>query len=430
MSSPAPEPRHTDLRGYADPRRHLLLTIGAALLGGGLSAGDVEDELCGLGPSLGAPQVRVAAWPTGLFVSLSRDDPAVFEPVGPALRFEQTFDVMDVAHEVRTRRLDARGALECLEAIRQDPPKWPAWVADLGAIPVGLGLCLLLQPGLGNVVFALLGSLIVAGLTMLVRRYPSLRSLLPVGTAFLVSLVVLAGYHAGVLDGPLRTIVAVLAILLPGSALVTGLSEIASGSAAAGTARLVSGTVQLALFIVGMVAAAVVTGTPYDVLENAPVSYPGWWVPCLGVALATTGLIINVYTPLEHTVALVAVIVVASAVQLSLNVTVGAAIGGLAGALAAALASMVVSWLPGGPAWRITFVPTFLIVAPGSFGMLNAAQVEVGAGATQAVLTAASAVFGIAIGTLIGTVICRAVDRARRDLPLPDHPDPTTDWRG
>ncbi len=426
--TPPPAPRHTALEGYADPRRHLLLTIGSALLGGGLAAGDVEDELCGLGPTLRAPDVRVAAWPTGLFVSLGRDDPAVFEPVGPALRFEQTFDVMDVAHEVRTRRLTSRQALERIDRIRDEPAKWPAWVADLGAIPVGLGLCLLLQPGAANVVFALAGSLIVSGLMSLVRHRPSLRALLPVASAFLVSIVVLLGYQAGWLDGPLRTIVAVLAILLPGSALVTGLSEIASGSAAAGTARLVSATVHLALFIIGMAAAALVTRTPYDVLENVQSTHLGWWAPSLGVALATFGLIVNVYTPLEHTVSVVAVIAFTAAVQVTLNLAVGAAVGGLAGALAAALAATGVSWLPGGPAWRIPYVPAFLIVAPGSFGMLNAAQVEVGS--TQGLLTAASAVFGIAIGTLIGTVICRAADRARRDLPLPDHPDLTTDWRG
>ncbi|TWP34981.1 threonine/serine exporter family protein [Leekyejoonella antrihumi] len=426
MSSPPPAARGlTTPPADIDPRRHLLLSIGAALLSGGLPAGDVEDELCGLGPAIGAPDVRVAAWSTGLFLSMSRDDGAVFEPAGQMLRFEQTSDILKLVNRIRTRRLGVDGALRELTEIREERPRWPGWVADLGGLAVGLGLCLLLQPGVGNLVFAAVGSLVVALLTTLVRRWRTLRPLLPVASSFLVSLIVLGAFHAGWLDGPLRTIVAVLAILLPGSALVTGLTEIASGAAAAGTSRLVSGIVQLALFIVGLVGAAAVTGTHLSALSDVQVVHHGWWAPCLGVALATLGLIINVYSPPEHTLSIVAVVVVASAVQITLNITHGAAIGGLAGAVAAAVAATLVSWIPGGPAWRITYVPAFLIVAPGSFGLLNASQIEVGTGAAASLLTALSAVFGIAIGTLIGAVICRASDRATRALPLPEQ---TTDW--
>jgi len=423
MPSPPPAARgSSSTRGDADPRRHLLLSIGAALLSGGLPAGDVEDELRAIGPAIDAPDVRIAAWSTGLFVSMDRDDGSVFEPVGGMLRFEQTSDVLKILHRVRTGRLGVDAALGELTAVQEERPHWPAWCADLGGVAVGLGLCLLLQPGVGNVLFAALGSLVVAGLTTAVRRWSTLRSLLPVTSSFLVSLIVLGAFHAGWLDGPLRTIVAVLAVLLPGSALVTGLTEIASGAAASGTSRLVSAAVQLALFIVGLVGAAAVTGTPLSALSDVQVVHHGWWAVCLGVALATFGLVVNVYAPPEHIPSIVAVVIVAAAVQLTLNNTHGATVGGLAGAVAAAVAATIVSWLPGGPAWRITYVPAFLIVAPGSFGLLNASQIEVGTDAAASLLTALSAVFGIAVGTLIGAVICRAADRATRDLPLPDDP--------
>lgn len=85
----------------------------------------------------------------------------------------------------------------------------------------------------------------------------------------------LSAFQAGWVDGPLRIIVAVLAILLPGSAVVTGLTEMASGDPAAGSSRLISATVQLTLFFAGLVGAAALLGVPLSDLGNvAPAALP------------------------------------------------------------------------------------------------------------------------------------------------------------
>jgi hypothetical protein len=246
----------------------------------------------------------------------------------------------------------------------------------------------------------------VAGLTVLARRLPRLRPLLPVTAGFLVALLVLSLAQASLLNGPLRTIVATLAILLPGGLLVTGLSEIAAGAASAGTARLVSGAVQLALFLAGVAAATTAIGMPASALANIQVAKPSWWVIGLGLALAVAGVVVNVYTPPSAIPWIVAVIAVSVTVQVAVGSVHGAAIGGLAGAVSAAVAATVVHWLPGGPLWQVLYLPAFWIVVPGSFGLLNTAQIEVGNGA-QSVLAAVSAVFGVSIGTLIGSVISR-----------------------
>ncbi|MCP2314309.1 threonine/serine exporter family protein [Kitasatospora paracochleata] len=404
MSSRYPPVQGPD--GPADPRRRLLLELGAGLLSGGLPVHDVEEELRRLGRALAAPDARIAALTTGLFVALDADDATVFEPVGPALRFEQTADILDLVHRLRAGGLDGHRALRDLDSIRRAPARWPAWVADLGMLPVGVGLCLYLQPVLANVVAAAIGSLIVMGLTMTARRLPLLRPLLPVTAGFLVSVVVLGAARASLLDGPLRTIVATLAILLPGGLLVTGLSEIAAGAASAGTARLVSGSVQLALFLTGVVAAVTATGSPPSVLANTEVAKPGWWVICLGLALAVAGVVINVNTPPPAIPWIVAVITVTAAVQVTVAAANGPAVGGLAGAVTAATAATVAHWVRRGSSWQVLYLPAFWIVVPGSFGLLNTAQIEVGNGA-QAVLTAVSALFGVSVGTLIGSVISR-----------------------
>ncbi|MER7843962.1 threonine/serine exporter family protein [Kitasatospora sp. NPDC096077] len=404
MSSKSPSVR--GIEAPPDPLRRLLLELGEALLGGGLPVHDVEEELHGLGRAMGAPDVRVAALTNGLFVTLAADDATRFQPVDTALRFEQTADVLDLVHRLRAGRLDRRQALAELDRIRRAPARWPTWVADLGALPVGVGVCIFLQPVTANVLAAAAGSLIVVGLTMLARRLPRLRPLLPVTAGFLVALLVLSLARAGLLDGPLRTIVATLAILLPGGLLVTGLSEVAAGAASAGTARLVSGTVQLALFLAGVAAAATAIGMPASALANVQVAKPSWWVIGLGLAVATAGLVVNVSTPPAAIPWILVVIAVSVTVQVAVGSVHGAAIGGLAGAVSAAVAATVVHWLPGGPLWQVLYLPAFWIVVPGSFGLLNTAQIEVGNGA-QSVLAAVSAVFGVSIGTLIGSVISR-----------------------
>lgn len=426
-------------RTSADPRRLLLMQVGASLLGGGLATSDVEDELRALARDLGAPDARIAAWPNGLFVALDAADATGFEPVRGPLRADQTSDVLNVLEAIRTPGADpgppvrseaegrrcAADALAALAAIRRSPPRWPHWVSDLGAVFVGAGLCLLLQPGVAPVLRAALASIVVAALSGAARRWSAGARLLLVASAFAVSLIVLSAFQAGWVDGPLRIIVAVLAILLPGSAVVTGLTEMASGDPAAGSSRLISATVQLTLFFAGLVGAAALLGVPLSDLGNvAPAALP-WWAPASGIALATVGLVLYLYPPLRHIGWIVLAIAAAATVQVSLNISMGPAVGGLAGAVTAALVAIVISRLPGGPTWQVTFQGAFLIVAPGSFGFLSASQIHLGAGAgagaITAIYTALSAFVAIAIGTLIGSVLARASDRVirRRPAPLP-----------
>ncbi len=77
-----------------------MLELGSDLLGGGLPVNDVEDALRRLGAALGKPYVAVAAFPTGLFVTLAPGAGASFRPVGAPLRFEQTADILNLGRRV------------------------------------------------------------------------------------------------------------------------------------------------------------------------------------------------------------------------------------------------------------------------------------------------------------------------------------------
>ena len=60
--------------------------------------------------------------------------------------------------------------------------------------------------------------------------------------AFIVGCAIFLAAEADLLDGPLRTLLPPLAVLLPGALIVTGMSELAAGAMVAGTSRLVFGT--------------------------------------------------------------------------------------------------------------------------------------------------------------------------------------------
>ncbi len=395
------------------PAQELLITIGTGLLAGGISSVDVEDALTGLAPAVGLDAINVAALPKGLFLTVGAGGATRFERIGPDLRFDQTAKLLDIVDSIHARRLSVDEARQTIEAeVFATAPRWPGWLTCLGAVPIGIGLCLLLEPGPVNLVFAALGSLVVAGALAINSRHSSLGPLLPVASAFFVGVLMLIGCRLDWLESPLRTIVATLALLLPGSAVVTGLTEISAGALSAGSSRLVSSTVQLAMFIAGVAGAAVVTGTGAEALVNSQLTDSTWWLSSLGVAAATLGLIIYLHTPLEHTLPIVLTIGAAALAQLGVGAEFGAAIGGLAGALTASLVAVVLSRLPRGPIWRISFVPAFLVVAPGSFGLLNASQIEFGDGSSvlASLLAAGATFFTIAIGTVIGAAVAHAVE--------------------
>lgn len=406
-----PEPG-TDADGSGEELRRLLLELGSELLAGGLPVNDVEGALRHLGVALGRPDVAVAALPTGLFVTLEKAGDAGFQPTGNPLRFEQTAEILEVGQRVRVGRLSIGDALRDLKRIRRSPARWPAWVSDLGAVPIGVGLCVLLQPALPNIAAAAAGSLIVAGLTTVARHWAGFRPLLPLTAAFIVSFVMLLAVQASILDGALRTIVAVLAILLPGSLLVTGLSEIAAGAISAGSARLLGGSVQLVLFVTGVLTAAVLLHAPPTDLANTYVTHASWWTMVVGVAITLAGIIVWFSTPLSATPYIVVVAGLTAGVQLTVQSMYGAATGGLLGAVVAAIAATIAHALPNAPVWQVIYLPAFWVLVPGSFGLMNATQMHSGDGLHD-LATAGSAVLAVAIGTLIGSLISR--------LPLARH---------
>ncbi|ANS80696.1 hypothetical protein SGUI_3300 [Serinicoccus hydrothermalis] len=221
MPDHPPEPQQALLT------RTVLMRLAGELAASGEPVVDVERSVRSLGARAGHPGVQVAASPTAVFLSLSAGTPASIAPVPGPLRLDQCAAVHAVRHFVETGRLTLAEAGTELDSIRALPHPYRPWVRHLGMMVVSVGLSLILQPGLPNVAVAALGSLLVSLLLTQAGRHTLLGSLLPSLAAFVASLLAFSGYQLGLLDGPLRTLICPLAVLLPGALLVTGVSELA-----------------------------------------------------------------------------------------------------------------------------------------------------------------------------------------------------------
>jgi uncharacterized membrane protein YjjP (DUF1212 family) len=397
-------------------RRRILLRLGSALLAGGRSVHEVEDDLRAVAAALGSPQAQVAATPTGLFVALGPDQSAGFQQVGGALRLDQLAMVSDFPAALVGGTLQPQQALDGLEEALAAPARFPGWLRALGLLPVGAGIALILQPALPNVLAAALGAAVVAVLAAVAVRWRLLQSLLPVVAAFVVAALVLLAADAALLEGPLRTMLPPLAVLLPGALLVTGMSELAAGAMVAGASRLTFGTVQLLLFALGVLGAAKVVGSGPGALVNTRVAELGPWAPWLGVVLVGIGVYYNVSAPRGALPWMWLVLLVTFAAQLGGQVVYGAPGGGLLGGVVAALAATVVQRLPGGPPSLVVFLPAFWLLVPGSLGLLGTTQLAVSTGdGVASALSAVLVVVSIALGVLVGSALGRSIEH-RLDL--------------
>ena len=228
--------------------------------------------------------------------------------------------------------------------------------------------------------------------------------------AFSVGCIIFVAAGEDLLEGPLRTLLAPIAVLLPGALIVTGMSELAAGAMVAGTARLVFGTVQLTLFTFGVLAAARVVGTETGELANLRVDELGAWAAWAGLLLVGVGVFLNVSAPRGALPWMLGLLAFTFLAQTGGQEFYGAPVGAFMGGLVAALGAAIVARLDGPPP-LVVFLPSFWLLVPGSLGLLGTTQLasETGDGFETAV-GAAGVVVAIALGVLIGSAIGRALE--------------------
>lgn len=404
-----------------DRDRRLLAWLGAGLLAGGNPAHEVEQDLRAVATALGHPAAQVACLPTGLYVTLAAGRSATFEQVEGGLRLDQLADVTALLAGLRTGRLLPDDALARLSTLRAQPHRYARAGLLVGGVLSGVGIALVLAPAWPSVVFAALLAPVTVLLLLLARRSGPAATLMPLVAAFVTALAAFGAAGAGLVEAPLWTLVAPIAVLLPGATIVTGLVEVAAGAMVAGTARLAHGTVQLLLFALGVGGAVALLEVPVEHLDPARPVELGWWAPLLGVVVVTVAIsLMESLGPSVMPWVLVTALCTYLAQLAVLTLLEARWAGAFVGALVAILVASLVEFLQPQLPRSVAFLPSFWLLVPGSFGLVSVTQLELGPEAAFVGVVAVTLVItAIALGVVVGAGVALPLRHAARQVGLP-----------
>lgn len=404
--------------------RAVLVEFGRELALAGTAVSETQERLARIAAANGAPQARIVVLPTALMISTGPAGGSTVEPVPQAtgaLRLDQISVLYKLVKRAERGELPLADGLRELTSIRSMHPRHGRVVTVLGHTMIVVGLCLILRPTpLDLVVGAVLGAL-VGTLILATRGHRVLLMLTPVVATTVVAALTFIAVEQGIADPGLRTMIAPLITLLPGSALTTATVELASGEMVAGASRLVAGGMQLLLMAFGIVAGAELAGLPdADVLSQGEVNLLGWWAPWLGLVVFGTATAIYFSAPRGTLPWLLVVLFAAWIGQLAGEWLVGAGVSGFFGALVMAPVALAISDYSSGPPSQVTFLPAFWLLVPGAIGLIGLTEIvgNPAAAGLEDLVDPLASIVAIALGVLCGASVYRglaaAPARARR----------------
>jgi uncharacterized membrane protein YjjP (DUF1212 family) len=397
--------------------RALLAHLGTSLIAAGQPAHEIEEELAEVAVRLGYPEAESAVGPTGLFVTLTDGGPTTHRSAPPGLRLHQSASVRRIRHQLARGDLAPGAAREQLAVVACRPVGNPQWLVALAWPVLAAGISLILQPGWANVAAAVVGAAVVYALVRLAEHHEVVKTLLPTLAAFLVSLVVFGAANAGLVEGPLRTVLPPLAVLLPGALVVNGLSELAAGHMQAGSARLSYGLVQLGLFALGLLMATTLLRVPSALLANLRVDEIGWAAAPVGLLLIGLSIGLMEGVPLAMQGWVLLVLSLAFGAQVAGQQLGSIGLGGFLGAITASLGASVVELRRPELARLVLFLPAFWLLVPGSLGLVGVTELAAGhESGTEMALGVLGVAIAISLGLLVGSSLGRSL-RGRLAAP-------------
>ncbi|WP_290474474.1 threonine/serine exporter ThrE family protein [Leifsonia sp. 71-9] len=395
--------------------------LGPALLSSSQATSDVQETLERVAAAYERPDLRVFVLPTLVIV----EDPgvvpshtAIYPANNQQLRLDQAGAVDHVVRHAAAHRDEPNAVVAEIRRIEDRPPRFGAALTIFGHLLLTLGFGLVLNPTVAALpVYAVLGA-IVGTIVTFGTRMPTLSLILPVFTAFVVTLVTSYAADAFIHDDVLRLVAPALVSFLPGLTLTIAAVELTSGQVMAGASRLVYGIARLALLAFGVFAAIVVTGHPAQVDVHA--HQLGGWAPWVGILLVSVGYYFFSAAPRRSLVWILYALVVAYAAQLLGNLLLGPELSGLVGAAIVVPAVYLAARIPAAPPVAIMLTCAYWLLVPGAMGFIGLSEAAAGAaGATNLILQTFGSLIAIATGMLIGAGVSRDATAVARGWRQP-----------
>jgi uncharacterized membrane protein YjjP (DUF1212 family) len=393
--------------------RELAARVGAGMAQSFDSVASIESTLTKICAAQGVDDAIVLAFPTAVVVQTGGGEQSgvqVDTNFGGSLRYDQIAALYTYIKVLKSQHVDLGMANKELDNIANLSPRYPWFIRVLGYSLFAAGFSLILQPTLATVITCTLLGLLIGAIYL--AKIPTLQLVLPVVVSFLVTAVVLliAG-HFG-LEDPVRILVPLLVIFLPGAAITIGVIELASNQMVAGASRLVSGTVTLLLLAFGIFAATALLDVPPEVVQDIPVGTIGPWVMVIAIPIYLVGLMLLFCSPWKYFPWMLVILIVTYLGQLFGSVVFSAQLSGFFGALAMTPLALWFDSLPNGPSKLVTILPAFWMIVPGASGLM--AIVGIGADQSRGSLdSVVVTVIAIALGILTGTALFNSLHKVQ-----------------
>jgi uncharacterized membrane protein YjjP (DUF1212 family) len=376
---------------------------------------DVRTTLERVATRHGVPDAEIVVFATALIVSLPDDGPvrtAVASAGSRSLRLDQIDDVFDVVEDALTTDIRADTAVSRLESIRLSRAPWGITARIFGYVVMTVGLSLILDASVPEIVVAaLLGA--VVGALQLTGDGPAstYRTVLPLLCAFGVSTTVFLLARTSWDIGVFAPLIAPIVAFLPGALLTTAVLELATGQMISGSGRLAAGAIRLVLLAIGIVAAAQLVGVPTRSVTDVSTQTLGPWAPWVGVGVFGVGIVLHLCARPRAAPWILLVLYVAYAGQVIGGLFLGGVLSAFTGAVLMTPVAILVARHRSGPTTLVSFLPAFWLLVPGALGLVGVAKYigdERVYGAASLV-TAGATMVAIALGVLIGSSLAVAL---------------------
>ena len=387
-----------------------LTELGKALTASGISVVDITSILEKIADAYNT-EAEILVFPTMILLKIGEHESAPLNAANQKpglLPLNQVSEIYELIYQAEAAEITLNEAKKCLRKILSEKHQFGPIGILIGYILFSMGIGLLLQPTVDQlIVSGVLGAIVGILLILSLNRLRFLL-ILPVIAAVIVSSLFLWGVKGGLITGSVAMLLPALAYFLPGATLTTGMFELAYGEIISGASRVIYGTAILFLILFGVLVGIQITGIPpQSLLVANSVNGLGWWAPYLGVLIFAVGMYLFMSIRNKDMPWVILILYIAFFGQQIGNHFVGGFFGAFSGSLLMAISGTIIERRDHKTPSFVSILPAFWILVPGSLGFISLATFVTQnyfAAVTDATLVAMTIV-AISLGLLLGAVI-------------------------
>ena len=385
----------------------MLRAIGAALIESSQPVQVIEQRLTGIAARYTTERVQVGVLPTILFIQIGTSVHEMDTSVQPSGQLDIAGRVDEIAELAAAGAITPTDAVAAVQAARSARPRFGFVLTVLGYALTTVGFGMVIAPSWNAVVPHLFLGVVVGLIFRSSQRVPGLTPILPTVSAVVVT-VLATWFVADVAhDGLLRVISPSLVATLPGTALVIGAIELAGGRIVSGASRTVYALAQFGLLLYGVILGVHIAG---EVPEGVPSNLMGPWSLYVSMVVIAVGLYLYLSAPKGSLFWLLLTIAIAMLVQKLAGTVLNTAHSGFLAAAVVIPFAILAARIKTAPASGVLVLAAFWSLVPGQLTFMSLSRRASGDYLDTASLNvAAAAIVSIALGTLVGWSLVRAI---------------------